>query len=248
MKKIKLNIQLFAESPYINFENLPSTTTPVNATNLNNMQLQIKQAIDDKQSLPTGGTTGQVLSKNSNGDYDVGWSTPSSSDVVVDDISGTATNKSPSQRAVHETIGDLSQLNTTDKSSLVNSINENTTLLKPTILFEDTGGKKGSFSLNDNWENYKIIEVFYKRGEYQVDSSRAYTDLTLSSILQIGLVNCFYGYGSGFWTSWKNLKFSPGSKTVTIAAQGNGYVRGNGQNFTTSAEEQILVLRVIGWK
>lgn len=167
----------------------------------------------------------------------------------------TAENLNQMQDGIYEDInsntskiGNLEELATTNKSSLVDSTNEINSAITPKVLFENKSGQKGSLSLNDNWENYKIIEVFYTRGEYQVDSSRAYTDLTSSSILQIGLVNCFYGYGSGFWISWKNLKFSPGSKTVTIAAQGNGYVRRSGENLTTSAEEQISVLRVIGWK
>lgn len=62
------NEQLFFE-----FKNLPDTSTAINSTNLNGMQKKIRQAIDDKQSLPTGGTTGQVLGKNSDSDYDVGW-------------------------------------------------------------------------------------------------------------------------------------------------------------------------------
>lgn len=121
-------------------------------------------------------------------------------------------------------------------------------LIKSKLLFENKSGQLGGFTLNDNWENYKIIEVFYKRGEYQIDSSRAYTDLTdASNSLQIGLMNAFYGYGSGFWTSWKRLKFTQESKYVTVVDKGNGYVPGSGQNFTTSNEEQISVLKVIGY-
>lgn len=121
-------------------------------------------------------------------------------------------------------------------------------LIKSKLLFENKSGQLGGFTLNDNWENYKIIEVFYKRGEYQIDSSRAYTDLTdASNSLQIGLMNAFYGYGSGFWISWKRLKFTQVSKYVTVVDKGNGYVPGSGQNFTTSNEEQISVLKVIGY-
>lgn len=122
-------------------------------------------------------------------------------------------------------------------------------IIKSTVLFENKQGQKGGFSINDNWENYKIIEVFYTRGEYQVDSSRAYTDLINNSgDLQIGLMNAFYGYGSGFWTSWKRIKFASKSKSVTVVDKGNGYVSTNGEQFKTNNEDQINILKVIGYK
>ena len=58
---------------FLEFKDLPDTSTALSSTNLNNMQKGIRQAINDKQSLPSGGTTGQVLGKNSDSDYDVGW-------------------------------------------------------------------------------------------------------------------------------------------------------------------------------
>ena len=57
----------------ITFEDLPSTNTPIDSDNLNLLQSNIEEAIEEKQSLPTGGTTGQVLGKNSDADYDVSW-------------------------------------------------------------------------------------------------------------------------------------------------------------------------------
>lgn len=109
-------------TPYVEFKDLPDTTTPIDATNLNNLQVQIKQDIADNRSVPSGGTTGQVLKKTSDTDYDIEWANETSQ--VVDNLYGNATDKAPSQGAVHETIGDLSQLNTTDKSSIVSSVNE----------------------------------------------------------------------------------------------------------------------------
>lgn len=57
----------------INFQDLPSTNTPIDSNNLNLLQNNIEEAIEEKQSLPIGGTTGQVLGKNSDADYDVAW-------------------------------------------------------------------------------------------------------------------------------------------------------------------------------
>lgn len=59
--------------PYVEFKDLPDTTTPVDATNLNALQSLMRQDIQDNQSIPTGGVTGQVLGKASNTDYDVEW-------------------------------------------------------------------------------------------------------------------------------------------------------------------------------
>lgn len=59
--------------PYVEFKDLPDTTTPVDATNLNALQSLMRQDIQDNQSVPIGGVTGQVLGKASNTDYDVEW-------------------------------------------------------------------------------------------------------------------------------------------------------------------------------
>lgn len=48
-------------------------TTPLSAFVLNKMQDNIETAIEEKSSLPAGGTTGQVLAKASNNDNDVEW-------------------------------------------------------------------------------------------------------------------------------------------------------------------------------
>lgn len=60
--------------PYVEFSDLPNTTTPIDATNLNNLQSLMKQDIQDNQSIPIGGSTGQVLTKNSDNNYDIKWS------------------------------------------------------------------------------------------------------------------------------------------------------------------------------
>lgn len=59
--------------PYVEFSDLPDTTTPIDATNLNNLQSLMRQDIQDNQSIPIGGITGQILTKNSATDYDVKW-------------------------------------------------------------------------------------------------------------------------------------------------------------------------------
>lgn len=59
--------------PFVDFKNLPDTSTPVDADNMNSLQIEMKKYIDNNRDIPIGGTTGQVLGKNSDSDYDVGW-------------------------------------------------------------------------------------------------------------------------------------------------------------------------------
>ena len=59
--------------PFVDFKNLPDTTTPIDADNMNDLQIEMKKYIDDNRSIPAGGITGQVLGKVSNTDYNVGW-------------------------------------------------------------------------------------------------------------------------------------------------------------------------------
>ena len=58
----------------------------LNDTNLNKLQENIEQAIDEKSSLPVGGTTGQILAKASNNDNDVEW---------IDNEGGTGVDSTP---------------------------------------------------------------------------------------------------------------------------------------------------------
>lgn len=59
--------------PFVDFKNLPDTTTPFDADNMNDLQIEMKKYIDDNRSIPAGGTQHQVLSKTSDDDYVVGW-------------------------------------------------------------------------------------------------------------------------------------------------------------------------------
>ncbi|MEI7585574.1 hypothetical protein [Runella sp.] len=41
------------------------------------------------RSVPAGGTTGQVLTKTSNADYDNAWATPTVTQAILDEIQAT---------------------------------------------------------------------------------------------------------------------------------------------------------------
>ena len=70
--------------PFVDFKNLPDTTTPFDAGNMNTLQIMMKQYIDANRNIPIGGTTGQALVKNSNTDYDVSWATIYNKQMIVD--------------------------------------------------------------------------------------------------------------------------------------------------------------------
>lgn len=125
----------------------------------------------------------------------------------------------------------------------------NEKLLEPTILYD--GGATGtneSFELKDSWKNYKYIELFYTRAEYEIQSTKAPTDLVKDNALSVNAVCCFYGYGTGFFIGWKQFVFSVTNPTKVTVQYGNGYVTNSGQPFYTNTENTIKILRVIGYK
>ena len=72
---------------------------------------------------------------------------------IEDDISTINTNIS----SINTNIGDLTQLKTTSKDNLVNSINSLTSY----TLFENSQGTSNSITLSDSKDNYTYLELFY---------------------------------------------------------------------------------------
>ena len=125
----------------------------------------------------------------------------------------------------------------------------NEKLLEPTILYDGgTTGTNESFELKDSWKNYKYIELFYTRAEYEIQSTKAPTDLVKDNALSVNAVCCFYGYGTAFFIGWKQFVFSVTNPTKVTVQYGNGYVTNSGQSFCTNTENTIKILRVIGYK
>lgn len=70
----------------VDYEVTPSVwegKTPLSPFVVNKMQDNIEEAINNVQALPIGGTTGQVLTKNSETDGDVKWSTVEGNEVYI---------------------------------------------------------------------------------------------------------------------------------------------------------------------
>lgn len=160
----------------INFENYPSTQTPINGTNLN------------------------LLQNN-----------------VEDDI------------------GLLSNLNTTDKSNLVNAINEANNKTISTILYENENGATGNITLTRNVSDYNSLEIIYGCDGYYF-----YTKIYLPTNKNIGLLACYcadntpervYMYTSNYTINNSSVKFNYASnkyltESNTVSSFGtNSYVR-----------------------
>ena len=160
----------------INFENYPSTQTPINGTNLN------------------------LLQNN-----------------VEDDI------------------GLLSNLNTTDKSNLVNAINESNNKTISKILYEYEYGATGNITLTRNVSNYNSLEIIYGCDGYYF-----YTKIYLPTNKNIGLLACYcadntpervYMYTSNYTINNSSVKFNYASnkyltESNTVSSFGtNSYVR-----------------------
>ena len=100
------------------------------------------------QGVPSGGTTGQVLAKHSNTDYDTEWKSltiPSTAAEISFDNTGTGMVATDVQDAVTELKSNLTEY---------------------TTLYYDANGTNGTVVLSDSVSNYDYIKVFYNYGSY----------------------------------------------------------------------------------
>lgn len=94
-------------------------------------------------------------------------------------------------------IGNLEELNTTEKGNLVGAINEvNNSILKRNIVYENSsGGSDTSLTLNKSVSNAKYIEIFYGRKgtSYPTSSMKFLKNTDNKFYCRLSLV---YGYDS----------------------------------------------------
>lgn len=137
----------------------------------------------------------------------------------------------------------------TTLGNISDRINSAEILLQPTVLYDGgTTGTNGNITLSDSWQNYRYVEIFYTRAEYEIGSVKAPTDLSLTSNLPVNAICCFYGYGSGFWIGWKQFKFMKDNPKLVTVSYGNGFVTTSGGTFGTGTENTMKCLRILGWK
>lgn len=98
-------------------------------------QIQISQLDTRFQGVPVGGTTGQVLAKNSNSDKDVIWKTLTKSDVGLSNVDNTSDLNKPISNATQTALNlkaDTSALTLKADLSYVNAQLANKQNLLPT--------------------------------------------------------------------------------------------------------------------
>lgn len=124
----------------------------------------------DVVALPDGGTQGQVLTKQSSTDGDASWENP----LINYEITGTTPNATPINAdllqghnaeyfATKQELGDLSSLTTTNKTSLVNAINEvNSKSIELLWTNSSPTDTFGSQSINLNLSKYKMLLIKFR--------------------------------------------------------------------------------------
>lgn len=134
-------------------------------------------------------------------------------------------------------VGDLTNLNTTAKTSIVEAINE----LIPTTLYDNSSGETGTVNLSDSSANYNYIEIFCKDSNGVSSSTKVENpngkNVNLMSVrIDTGVIQ--------FYT--KNVSINTNKITniegYTIRMQGSSI------NAYNNANTYILITKVIGYK
>ena len=135
-------------------------------------------------------------------------------------------------------VGELNDLNTTDKSSMVSSIN----WLVPTVLFNDeTGVLQGN--LSESVSLYAKIKMYYKTGDNQFGSEEIYSN-GLSSVYTSVFKGSAAGTNTIFYAKVGRVHFD--DMTFTIDRMGNLDIKTASSNAFTANTNAIKILRVEG--
>lgn len=135
-------------------------------------------------------------------------------------------------------VGELNNLNTTDKSSIVSSIN----WLVPTVLFNDeTGVQQGN--LSESVSLYAKIKMYYKTGDNHFGSEEIYNNGGKSFFTSV-----FKGSATGtnavFYAKVGRVLFN--DMVFTADRMGSFDIKTNGSNSFTDDTNAIKILRVEG--
>lgn len=135
-------------------------------------------------------------------------------------------------------VGDLNDLNTTDKSSIVSSIN----WLTPTVLFNDENGVQQG-NLSEPVSLYAKIKMYYKTGDNQFGSEEIYSN-GLSSVYTSVFKGSAAGTNTIFYAKVGRVHFD--DMTFTIDRSGNLDIKTASNNAFTENTNAIKILRVEG--
>ena len=141
-------------------------------------------------------------------------------------------------------VGDLAQLNTTNKDNLVGAINEvnaNANNLKPVQLYSYTGtNKQTSITLSDSYSNYKFIEIYGQRSQMY---GSVKMDTNISRVIDFNIVG---QNGAFIEISSSHMTFNNTSVTLTgnviVFDTTSGAVAGYDYN------QQNIIRKIYGYK
>ena len=136
---------------------------------------------------------------------------------------------------VSNEVGDLSDLNTTDKTSVVNAINS----LVPVVLYENEAGTNGDITLNDSVENYTFIEVFYRNNDNFYTSRKFYKPSGKKIILDSRYVSADFVNFKNQYRVFQGTNFTV-EVNAEVSSKNMSGVPGVGQN--------TYVLLILGYK
>lgn len=114
-------------------------------------------------------------------------------------------------------VGDITNLNTTNKTSIVNGINSILSGLNGTILWSGQKNTTGIVDLNDDITNYDILEIIEGAGDL---NRQGVFFVDVASYIQNAQLNFFIGQTASVWTSI-SLRF-PTNTTCNVEALNHG--------------------------
>ena len=135
-------------------------------------------------------------------------------------------------------VGELNDLNTTDKSSMVSSIN----WLVPTVLFNNENGVQQG-NLSESVSLYAKIKMYYKTGDNQFGSEEIYSN-GLSSVYTSVFKGSAAGTNTIFYAKVGRVHFD--DMTFTADRVGNFDIKTSGNNTFSASANAIKILRVEG--
>lgn len=159
-----------------------------------------------------------------------------SKENMIGDIESNISTIEGDISTINTNIGDLTQLETTNKDNLVNSINN----LCPTILYSNVEGSATNITLSDNIENYDFYEITFSRGGNGYNTVRMSTDF----LTNVCLITSFYG-GNLYRIYMANISISGTSLTRNY---GRYFNISDNVGLATGEESSVLIYKVIGYK
>ena len=220
----------------IKFQNLPSTTTPVNATNLNAIQTNVETALNGKTDREYLGNNPNINNLKTSGSYGIYncSQAPTTNIGTLEVIQYTAD-------WILQRFTDLSKHQIYERTFYGGTTWSSwRRIYNATILYDNDTGSDTSVSLSDNLENYEYIEIFFE-AEGVWNSIKTYNpkDKTVSLIINTLFNNDNYFKNTKWYCSNSSIYWTYGN-AYAITASGVIDFRGT--------QKPIKIHRVVGYK